>query len=352
MGDCSHALFVCWFLRFLDWVAGYPLVNCTTSPAGPSTEWSCSQSRFYSYTPATRASTQWTIYLTATTPASPSPLPLWWASSASAPLTFTVPSSTAYVKLNTNTTGFFRVLYDAPSYAALSAALNTPGYSGIKHDDRLGLVNDAFVLTSLRYQSWPQTLNMSLFLQRETSFPVWEVALPSLEGVYNYLKYHNDTARGLYQSYMAQAMSGVASRLNISAVGQSSISDAILESILGYSLVRFNVSGRVEPLRQIFDQLFLGLISLSSINPNVVDLVLEAGTVNAIAPSRWQWVFDNVYLAKINQPANNNDTDYDARAALGYPQIIVTSPLTNTTHTDMLPLPPTTPSLALLAVLR
>ena len=222
-------------------------MNCTTSPADSSTEWSCSQSRFYSYTPATRASTQWTIYLTATTPASPSPLPLWWASSASAPLTFTVPSSTAYVKLNTNTTGFFRVLYDAPSYAALSAALNTPGYSGIKHDDRLGLVNDAFVLTSLRYQSWPQTLNMSLFLQHELSFPVWQVAIPSLAQVYDYLKYQNSSAHMLYVQYMQQAMSSAAARLNISATVTPSASDAILESVLGLYLIRFNVSGRVTP---------------------------------------------------------------------------------------------------------
>ena len=302
-------------------VAGYPLLNCSTAmQADGSTAWSCSQARFYSYTPATRASTKWTIRLTATTPASPSPFPLWWLSTRPGPLTFTVPANTPYVKLNTNTTGFFRVLYDASSYAALSFALNRPGFGGIYHDDRLGLVNDAFVLSSLSAQSWPATLNLSLFLQHDTSFPVWQVAYPSLFTVYTYIKYHNSTARVLYEQYMQQAMSGVAARLDLSRTATPSAADAILESLLGLAMVRFNVSGRVDALKLMFDQLYAERIRVSDINPNLIDMVLEAGIVDGSRPAAWQWVYEHFYLQRL--PYLTNMTMDDPLASLSFANIV------------------------------
>ena len=288
--------------------------------ADGSSVWTCTQARFYSYTPPYRVTMQWTVYLTATTPASPSPFPLFWLSTRPDPLTFTVPAGTPYVKLNSNNTGFFRVLYDAASYASLSAALNRPGYSGIYHDDRLGLVSDAFVLSGVGLQSWPATLNLSLFLQHELSFPVWQVAYPSLLSVYQLLKFHNSTARLYYEQYMAQCMSGAAAHLDLSRTVAPSASDAILESVLGLAMVRFNVSGRVGALKALFTELYAGRLQVADINSNLIDLVLEAGVVDGTQPSAWLWVYQRFYLSKLQ--ALYNGTQDDPLASLAFPNIV------------------------------
>ena len=188
------------------------------------------------------------------------------------------------------------------------------------HDDRLGLINDAFVLTQQRLQSWPQTLNLSLFLQHDTAFTVWQVALPSLAQVYQYLKYQNSTAHRLYVQYMQQAMSGVASQLNLSATATPSLSDAILESVVGRYLVRFNVSGRVNVLRPIFTSLRSGQITAASISPNLIDMVLAVGVMDEGRLDDWQWVYETFYVAKMR--ARTNETVMDPLASLSMPAII------------------------------
>ena len=249
-------------------VAGYPLVSCATSTSGSDTTWTCTQARFYSYNNPNPASTKWTIHLTATTPVTATPaLPVFWPSSqGSTPLKFSVPSTTPYVKLNTNNMAFMRVLYDAPSLSALSTSLNQPGFGGIHHDDRLGLVNDAMVLVNgLGLYTWPQALGLTNYLQNELSFPVWQVATPSLLDVYNRLKYSNNTAKAIYIQYMQQEMSGVGSYLNLTASASSYVkaSDAILDGLLALPLVRFNVSGRVNQLLPMFEDLYSGRKQIS-----------------------------------------------------------------------------------------
>ena len=212
------------------------------------------------------------------------------------------------------------MLYDQQAYAQLSQALNQPGYSGIHHDDRLGLVNDAFVLVVQGLQSWPATLNLALFLQHDISFPVWQVALPSLLSVTQYLKYHEDGVRELYLQYLQQALSGVAAHLNVSS-SNTSIPDAILESTVGLSLVRLNVSGRVEPLRALFASLWSGASSLRAINPDLIDVVLEAGVMDEAATAQWLWVYNSFYVAKL-QWAVNGTSDEDPLASLSFANLV------------------------------
>ena len=92
-------------------VAGYPLVTCdAATQAGGSYVWTCDQKRFYSYDEPQPATSTWTIPLTLSTP-TPITVPnlLWPAGQRT--FTFTLPSTPAFVKLNTNTTGFYRVNY-------------------------------------------------------------------------------------------------------------------------------------------------------------------------------------------------------------------------------------------------
>ena len=151
---------------------GYPLVNCTTAPgAFNNTGWTCTQQRyFYRYTPPTPSTTTWTIYLTAANSYPPfnTPNGMMWPA-AQAVLAFPVPSTTPFIKLNSNTTGFYRVMYDTSGWQQLSAALNTDGFSGMQHDDRLGLVRDAYEFASRQWLTVTDFLSLTRFLQYDTA---------------------------------------------------------------------------------------------------------------------------------------------------------------------------------------
>lgn len=148
-------------------ITGFPLVSCTTSSAGVNqTQWQCTQQRYYASPPPDNADTtsRWNVYLTlANAPIAP----ILWSNTQSS-VTFTVPSSTA-VKLNANSTGYFRVMYDAAGWQQLSSALNSERFGGMSGDDRLGVVMDGFTFVRDERMSWSTLFPLLQFLQYETS---------------------------------------------------------------------------------------------------------------------------------------------------------------------------------------
>ena len=99
-----------------------------------------------------------------------------------------LPQSSPFVKLNVNNTGYFRVLYDPASLNALAAGLNTPGFSGLTSDDRLGLVEDAYALWGESdLLSFPLFFNLTRFLSFETDWVVWQAAVDSVVELYPWI---------------------------------------------------------------------------------------------------------------------------------------------------------------------
>ena len=74
------------------------------------------------------------------------------------------------------------------------------------------------------------------------------------------------------------------------------------------------------PLQSIFTSLYNGDISASSINPNLIDLVLEAGVMDETRSEQWLWVYETFYVTKMK--ALVNETEDDPLASLGFPALI------------------------------
>ena len=155
-----------------DWTQrpGYPLVNCSTSPSRDGMSWTCTQQRYYAYPVEHPTNYTWPLYLTAANNYAPFDTPhgLLWPGSESRHH-FDVPSSTPYIKLNQNSTGFFHVMYDKYGWQQLSDALNSDGFGGLYHDDRLGVVLDAWEFSRRGRMSAATFLNLTRFLQYDTA---------------------------------------------------------------------------------------------------------------------------------------------------------------------------------------
>ena len=298
---------------------GYPLVSCATRPNGGVTTWTCSQQRFFSFSGAPASSQSWTIWLSADTPSTVRPaFPIVWPASSRS-ITFDVQGG-GWVKLNANNTAFMRVMYDNSTWASFSKALNSPGFGGIHHDDRLGLVNDAFTFLQQKLLSVQQVLDLALFLQYDTSFPVRQVAQPAFSAIYSRIKYHNSTAGLLFAQYWNQSLTAIGRTLNVSNVNPAA--DQILESVVGPQLVQWNTAGLGDVMLSQWNDLQAGNGSFASVSPNRRDLLLIAATtLQDQYAFGWSNVFYEVYLQKWTG-SNDSEQDDDPLAPLGFPQII------------------------------
>ena len=309
-------------------VSGYPLVSCdSATQADGSCVWTCTQQRFYSYDEPNPANSTWTIPLTLTTPTPiPASVNLVWPKDQRT-FTFTLPTTPAWVKLNTNTTGFYRVQYSPSQWAALVHALNRPGFSDLHHDDRVGLVNDAFALLDKGLLGPVHVMNISLFLQYDTSFVTWTIAAPSLLSLWDRVKYQLGDGREAMSMYMQQLMGSVALKMNISRT--NTIADEVLENLLASAIARFDLGRRTQLLR-MYEQLERGEVRVREIPANLVDLVLQVGVAASTESVFSSWVYAR-YAAKMR--ANETDPD-DPYAVLGFPSLLTA--LTQTQQLDSL----------------
>jgi hypothetical protein len=304
--------------------AGFPLVNCSASRQSDGSRlWTCSQQRFMAYEEPSPANTSWTIWLTGSTfTTEASPFPLWWRSGQSS-ISFTVPQSSPFVKLNMNNTGYFRVAYDPASLNALAAGLNTPGFSGLTADDRLGLVEDAYALWESDLLSFPLLFNLTRFLSQETDWVVWQAASDTVIDLYPWITRlrDNDTAL-LYARYASMQMDLVARSLDFSA--QDAVREEYLQSILYRPLVWLDVGSRSAELLAIFTEVVNKVRTLSQVPANLIDVVLATGCARD-EQRGWRFVRD-LYQQKLNSSSGqSNPDDDDNLAPLSFFQLIVSS---------------------------
>ena len=276
--------------------AGYPLVNCSTTSDGPTIAWVCRQSRFFTYPNPPADDTIWQIPVTGSSSLGAEWFGFW--SPLSRTYSLTQPSSASWLKLNANSTGFYRVLYDQPTYAVLSGVLNQPMFGGVHHDDRLGLLSDVYVFAAQSLLSYPAVLNMSLFLQHDVAFTVWQVAHPALQDMYNRLRYTE--AGGWMAAYMQQALTTAAGRINVFNSSAATAADELLANVIGASIVRFNAAGKRSELQQVYQQLYDAwpFSSFTDIDPNLIGLVLQVGVADG-SMEDWRFIYENVWLQKV-----------------------------------------------------
>lgn len=102
--------------------------------------------------------------------------------------TITVPADQQWVKLNRDQVGFYRVNYDLEEWKRLSAALLSNN-NQFSISDRGHLLNDAFSLAEASQLDYDVALNLTPYLQSETDYVPWSVALGKLGSLKTFLYY-------------------------------------------------------------------------------------------------------------------------------------------------------------------
>ena len=190
-----------------SWVqqTGYPVLDVGSRRSGDSLEVTASQSRFvyeHLIDPDEADDTTWRVPLNVTTSAGEAPEPVL-LSQRQGTISVPAPDGDAWVKVNPEQTGFYRVNYTGEGWAGLRTAIERATVSAI---DRLGLQDDAFALSRAGYMPVSELLDLARAYVNETEYAVWSDLSANMASLDNLLAdqpYHDDFrayARGVSQA--------------------------------------------------------------------------------------------------------------------------------------------------------
>ena len=253
-----------------SWVqqTGYPVLNVGSRRSGDSLEVTASQSRFvyeHLIDPDDADDTSWRVPLNVTTSAGEAPEPVLM-SQRHGTISVPAPDGDAWVKVNPEQTGFYRVNYTGEGWAGLRTAIEQATVSSI---DRLGLQDDAFALSRAGYMAVSELLDLARAYVNETEYAVWSDLSANMGSLDNLLAdqpYHDDFrayAMGVFQA--AGRMIGWDAR-----PGDGEL-DALLRSTLLSSLGRYGDQDTLDEAARRFGRF---ADSGEAVHPDIRDVVL------------------------------------------------------------------------------
>ncbi|KAG4070588.1 hypothetical protein HA402_011975 [Bradysia odoriphaga] len=146
---------------------------------------------------------------------------LWLSPGATAQSrTFDGPDNSAWIIVNKQNTGYYRVQYDQHNYDLLLAEVNSDGWKNIHVSNRAQLLDDAINLAKARHIDINIAFGFLNSLRRENDLPEayapWATAHNALTYLNGYLKGHRDY--NLFQSFVASISREAYSNVQVNTV--------------------------------------------------------------------------------------------------------------------------------------
>uniref|UniRef100_A0A2K6ERT2 Aminopeptidase n=1 Tax=Propithecus coquereli TaxID=379532 RepID=A0A2K6ERT2_PROCO len=166
--------------------------------------------------------------------------------------TLDLPEETSWVKFNVDSTGYYVVHYEGNGWAELTAQLNQ-NHTLLRPKDRIGLIHDVFQLVSAGRLTLDKALDMTRYLQHETSSPVLLKGLSYLGLFYHMMDLRNisDVSENL-KHYLLQYFKPVIDRQSWSDEG--SVWDRMLRSAVLKLACDLNHAPCIRKAAELFSQ--------------------------------------------------------------------------------------------------
>ncbi|XP_008053236.1 endoplasmic reticulum aminopeptidase 2 [Carlito syrichta] len=166
--------------------------------------------------------------------------------------TLDLPEETSWVKFNVDSNGYYIVHYEGQGWDRLIAQMNQ-NHTLLRPKDRIGLIHDAFQLVSAGRLTLDKALDMTRYLQHETSRPALLKGLRYLELFYHMMDRRNisDVSENL-KRYLLQYFKPVIDAQSWSDKG--SIWDRMLRSALLKLACDLNHDPCIRKAAELFSQ--------------------------------------------------------------------------------------------------
>lgn len=141
--------------------------------------------------------------------------------------------SPSYVKINVNSTMFYRTGYDSKSLSDLTLLLDKDPDYYFTEEDRAGMISDILTLAMVNKTSISDAFRMIRYLPNESSYMVWNEAIQKLNKIFDNL---SKNTQSLFKRFMSKLLSE-AQELDL----EGSISKDMLKKKLEYYGVVYGV---------------------------------------------------------------------------------------------------------------
>ena len=253
-----------------SWVkqTGYPVVDVESEPSADGVTIHASQSRFvYEHieAPEETDETLWQVPMRARGPDEAS-ISSTLMGLPEASLDVAVPAD-AWIKVNPEQTGFFRVNYSADGWARLIPAVQKQLLPPL---DRLGLQNDAFAMSRAGFLPTTQFLGLAEAYVDETDATVWDDLSTNLGALDNLLS--DEAFYDRYEAFGRRIFQLVGARVGWSAREGEGHLDALLRTTVLGALGGY---GDEDTLRQAAELFTRYQEDSSAVNPDLRQVVLS-----------------------------------------------------------------------------
>lgn len=205
--------------------------------------------------------------------------------------TLDLPEKSSWVKFNVNSNGYYIVHYEGHGWDQLIAQLNQ-NHTLLRPKDRVGLIHDAFQLVSAGRLTLDKALDLTRYLQHETSIPALLKGLGYLELFYRMMDRRNisDVTENL-KHYLLQYFKPVIDTQSWSDEG--SIWDRMLRSTLLKLACDLNHAPCIRKATELFSQWMESRGKLN-IPTDVLKIVYSVG---AQTTAGWNYLLEQYELS-------------------------------------------------------
>ncbi|XP_049741480.1 glutamyl aminopeptidase [Elephas maximus indicus] len=204
------------------------------------------------------------------------------------------PSGNAFLKINPDHIGFYRVNYEGPTWDWIAANLSLD-HKGFSSADRASLIDDAFALARAQLLDYKKALNLTTYLKMEKDFLPWQRVISAI--TYIISMFEDDTELyPLIENYFQDQVKPIADSLGWNDTGDH-ITKLLRASVLGFACK----TGDREALNnasQLFEQWLSGTVSLPV---NLRLLVYRYGMQNSGNETSWYYTLEQYQKTSLAQ---------------------------------------------------
>ncbi|XP_057594639.1 endoplasmic reticulum aminopeptidase 2 isoform X2 [Hippopotamus amphibius kiboko] len=205
--------------------------------------------------------------------------------------TLDLPVETSWVKFNVDSNGYYIVHYEGHGWDQLITLLNQ-NHTLLRPKDRIGLIHDAFQLVSAGRLTLDKALDLTRYLQHETSIPALLKGLEYLELFYHIMERRNvsDVTENL-KLYLLQYFKPMIDMQSWSDEG--SAWDRVLRSALLKLACYLNYAPCIRKATELFSQ-WMESSGKLNIPTDVLKIVYSVG---AQKPAGWNYLLEQYELS-------------------------------------------------------
>ncbi|XP_010951987.2 glutamyl aminopeptidase [Camelus bactrianus] len=204
------------------------------------------------------------------------------------------PSRNAFLKINPDHIGFYRVNYEVPTWERIAINLSN-NHQEFSSADRAGLIDDAFALARAQLLNYKEALNLTKYLKMEEDFLPWERVISAV--TYIISMFEDD--REIYpmiEKYFRDQVKPTADSLGWDDTGDH-ITKLLRASVLGLAC-KMGDSDALNNASQLFQKWLTGTLSLPV---NLRLLVYRYGMQNSGNETSWNYTLEQYEKTSLAQ---------------------------------------------------